>query len=267
MTRILLALCLVACVGCSLDSFLFDPKQEDYAFSRTIIPENNTTINTLTVGGKKVYGVHAFHVPASPAKMLYFHGNRRSLNHYYKWIEIYWELGFDVFAIDYEGYGKSEGTPSEDALLLDAEAAFKFATGDLGWSRSNIVIYGYSLGSIPAVETSAKYACRLLLLEAPIGDADSVVAGASPLKIPAALLMANDYNNVDRIKASRNPLSVIQGTADKTLPWEQNGKRVYDAATVPKRYRWLDGAGHGDIPKDIGRENYKALLMELMAGW
>jgi pimeloyl-ACP methyl ester carboxylesterase len=267
MKRILLALCLLACAGCSMDAFLFDPRREDYAFSRAIIPESNTAIVTLMVGGRRVYGVHAFHVPASPSKLLYFHGNYQSLNHYFKWIEIYWELGFDVFAVDYEGYGRSEGTPSEEALIRDAEAAFQFATGDLGWNRSNTVIYGYSLGSIPAVDISAKYACRLLFLEAPIGDADGAVAGISPLDIPGAFVVVRNYSNVDRIKASRNPLIVIQGTADRTLPWELNGKRVYDAATVAKRFRWLDGAGHGDIPNDIGRENYKALLMELMAGW
>ena len=267
MRRILLLVCLVSVSGCSLDSFLFSAKQEDYAFSTAIIPSANTTMYTLTVAGKKVYGVHAFHVPASRDKLLYFHGNYRSLNHYYAWIEIYWEMGYDVFSIDYEGFGRSEGSPSEDALIRDAEAAFQFVTSDLAWSRSDIVIYGYSLGSIPAVETSARQACRLLFLEAPIGNADTVVNGASPLDIPSAFVIVKNFDNIERIKASRNPLIVIQGTADRTLPWEENGKRVFDAAVVAKRCRWLEHAGHGDIPKDIGRENYKALLAELMAGW
>ncbi len=222
---------------------------------------------TLSVAGEKVYGLHAFHTPASRGKILYFHGNYRSLNHYFSWIEIYWEMGYDVFSIDYEGFGKSEGTPSEDALLRDAEAAFQFVTSELGWNRADIVIYGYSLGSIPAVETSARQACRLLFLEAPIGNADTAVNGATPLDIPSAFVLVKSFDNIERVKASLNPLIVIQGTDDRTLPWQDNGKRVYDAATVPKRCRWLDHAGHGDIPKDIGRDTYKALLAELISGW
>ncbi len=267
MRRILLLLCLVSFAGCSLDSFLFSPRKEDYAFSTAIIPGSNARMHTLSVDGKTIYGVHAFHTPASRDKILYFHGNYRSLNHYFSWIEIYWEMGYDVFSIDYEGFGKSEGTPSEDALVRDAEAAFRFVTTDLSWNPADIIIYGYSLGSIPAVETSALQSCRLLFLEAPIGNADTVVAGASPLDVPSAFVLVKHFDNIERIRASRNPLIVIQGTEDRTLPWEENGKRVYDAATVQKRYRWLASAGHGDIPKDIGRENYKALLAELISGW
>jgi hypothetical protein len=268
MNRLLLALCVLSMAACSsLDSFVFDPKQEDYHFSTAVIPASNATVIELRVGSRKVYGVHAFHTPASSAKMLYFHGNYQSLNYYFNRIEMYWELGFDVFAIDYEGYGKSEGTPSEAAILDDAAAAFQVATGSLGWRASDIVIYGFSLGSVPAVDQSAWHACRLLFLEAPIGDADSIADGGSPLDVPGGFVAVSSYDNIARIRSSQNRLIVIQGTADRKLPWEQSGKRVYDAATVEKRCRWLPGVDHGDIPGQIGRETYKSLLMELMAGW
>jgi pimeloyl-ACP methyl ester carboxylesterase len=267
MRRLLLVACLASLSGCSLDSFLFSPKQEDYAFSTAIVPAANQKVYTLAVAGRKVYGVHAFHEPPARGKVLYFHGNYQSLNHYFKWIEIYWEMGYDVFCVDYEGFGKSEGSPSEDALIRDADAALQFVTSDLAWGPGEVIIYGYSLGSIPAVDLSARQACRLLFLEAPIGNADTTVDGASPLDIPSAFVIVKHFDNIERITASRNPLIVIQGTADRTLPWQENGKRVYDAANVQKRCRWLEHAGHGDIPKDIGRENYKALLAELIAGW
>lgn len=267
MRRTLLLALVVLAPACSLDSFLFSPKHEDYSFSTSIIPAANAKLYMLPAGGRKIYGVHAFHAPASRDKLLYFHGNFESLNHYFPWIEIYWEMGYDVFAIDYEGFGKSEGSPSEEALIRDAEAAFGFVTAELGWKGSDLVVYGYSLGSIPAVDTAARQSFRFLFLEAPIGNADTVVNGAAPIEIPSAFVLVEQFDNIARITASLNPLIVIQGTADRTLPWQENGKRVFDAATVAKRCRWIEHAGHGDIPKDIGRETYKALLAELMAGW
>lgn len=252
--------------GCSLDNSFFAPETvENYTFSNNIIPGQNRQLYTLTVNGKTIYGLHAFHTPGSTTKIVYFHGNYKNLDHYYKWIEIYWEMGYDVFSIDYEGYGKSEGEPSEEALLRDADAAMTFVLQDLNWNQNEIIIYGYSIGSVAAVYTSANYACRLLFLEAPIGNADGVLEHSSPVAIPSEFLVVKNFDNIERIKSTKNKVVIIQGDRDETLPYEKNGQRVYENAPDPKKFVLLNNVGHGDFPGDLGRENYKNLLYELFS--
>ena len=249
--------------SCSLDGFLFAPQTgEDYDFSNKIIPSDKMNLYEIKINDKRIYGLHVFHSPNSEDKILYFPGNYRNLNHYYKWIEIYWEMGYDVFAIDYEGFGKSEGKCSEDALLRDSEAAMDFVLTQLFWNQPDIIIYGYSLGSVPAVHISTKYKCKLLFLEAPIGNAGTIMEGSAPLDIPPQFVVVKKYDNIEKIKHTKNKVVIIQGDKDKTLPHEKNGKRVYENAPEPKKFVLIKDARHGDIPADMGRDNYKKLLFD-----
>jgi len=252
--------------GCALDDSFFAPETvENYSFSNNIIPAQNRQLHTLNVNGKNIYGLHAFHTPGSTNKILYFHGNYKNLDHYYKWIEIYWEMGYDVFSIDYEGYGKSEGKPSEEALLRDADKAMAFVQQNLNWDQSQIIIYGYSLGSVAAVNISSNYTCQLLFLEAPMGNADGVLEHSSPVHIPSEFLLVKNFDNIERIKAIKNKVVIIHGDQDETLPHHKNGQRIYDNAPDPKKFVLLKNVKHGDFPGDLGRENYKNLLYDLFS--
>lgn len=268
MRKIILLLLLALWVGgCSLDSFLFNIKKEEYSFSDQIIPAANRTLHTLEVEGLTIYGLHAFHTPPSSEKILYFVGNWENLNHYFDWIEIYWEMGYDVFAIEYEGFGKSEGSPSEDAIIRDGEKAMEFVTQQLSWEADKTIIYGYSLGAVPAIHLSATHTYKLLFLEAPMGSTDTVIESNIPLDIPWQFVALDKYDSLENIKQIINKVIIIHGKNDDTLPYDRNGLRLYENAPEPKKFVLIENAAHGDIPGDMGRENYKNLLQSLFTFW
>lgn len=87
--------------------------------------------------------------PQAPL-LLYFHGNGGNLSSYVGVLQDLYKAGFHVLAADYRGYGVSTGKPSERGILVDAESVWNFATNTLNFRAEDIVLYGFSMGSVPA---------------------------------------------------------------------------------------------------------------------
>ncbi len=91
--------------------------------------------------------IHGWFVPGESNRvLLYFHGNAGNISHRIHSIREFRELGLSVFMIDYRGYGQSGGKPTEQGLYRDAEAAWRYLTGERGIATANIVLFGRSLG-------------------------------------------------------------------------------------------------------------------------
>ena len=104
-----------------------------------------------TTDGLRIHGW--FHrVPESPSVLLWFHGNAGNLADRLDHLRILSLLGVNVFAIDYRGYGKSEGAPNKEGIYRDADAAYRFLTAEKEFDPDRIVVYGISLGSAVAVD-------------------------------------------------------------------------------------------------------------------
>jgi len=74
--------------------------------------------------------------------MLWFHGNAGNITMRYDLIRLLINMPIRVFIIDYRGYGKSEGTPTEEGLYRDAQAAWDYLTVERKTSPDRIVIFG-----------------------------------------------------------------------------------------------------------------------------
>ena len=87
--------------------------------------------------------------------LLYLHGNAGNISHRYDQIHLLMFLGVCVFIIDYRGYGRSEGRPSEKGLYLDARAAWSRLTESRRIDPGNIVVFGNSLGGAVAIDLTS----------------------------------------------------------------------------------------------------------------
>lgn len=223
------------------DAVLFDNIQGSY------------TQHTLLSGGYTLYGYHLQHLIGGTGKtILFFHGNYMNIDRYWPRSKLLYVTGSDVFIIDYRGYGKSEGEPTEQGLLEDGEAALEYLVNTLGVARTNILIYGYSLGSVPATHIAA-YAdmdeSLGLVLEAPIGSVEIFIQDATYLPIRDAYLTEYRLDNVRAIQDVSLPLLWLHGTADQSQPHHTHGQAVFDqhAGTV-KHQKLVPGAAHSQAP-------------------
>ena len=134
------------------DSMIFLPHPSSYKDS----PE---VLKITTAGGKKISAVYLPN-PSAKFTLLVSHGNAEDLGDDRDWLGNLQHAGFNVFAYDYEGYGTSEGKPTEKAIYEDAAAAYDFLAVDLKTPPESIVIFGRSVGTGPATYYRVKETCR-----------------------------------------------------------------------------------------------------------
>lgn len=122
-------------------------------------------INIPTSDGTKLHGV-LFKADSSKGLIFYLHGNAGSIDTWGDAAKIYADFNYDVFMLDYRGYGKSEGSiNSQQQLLDDVQAAYN--TMKKSYSEDSIVVLGYSVGSGPATKIASTNNPKMLILQAP----------------------------------------------------------------------------------------------------
>jgi fermentation-respiration switch protein FrsA (DUF1100 family) len=192
-------------------------------------------------------GVHvtAWHVPPRDAKpvIVYFHGNGGALRFRVARFRRLIADGVGLVALEYRGYGGSAGSPSEQGLIADAQAAYRFAAGR--YPSQQLVLWGESLGSGVAIALAAERPVGRMIVEAPFTSA--VALGARHYwYLPVSLLMKDQFRSDLRISNVTAPVMIMHGVHDRVVPYAM-GEQLFDLANKPKHFvRFLDG-GHEDL--------------------
>ena len=206
-----------------------------------------------TADGEKLDAIWMPAVTAECAPMLYLHGNAATLRCRARRIQKLNELGFSILAIDWRGYGKSTGTPSQSGLQLDAEAALLWLQQRKASTR--IVVFAESIGTGVAIELVAKHDVGALILEAPYYSAVSLAKAYLPF-FPVGMLMLDHLRSDLWIGKIRTNLLILHGQRDCTVPFRQ-GMRLFSIAPHPKRLIAYPKGGHYDLPEK--HNSYKDL--------
>jgi uncharacterized protein len=164
------------------------------------------------------------------------------------------DLGLGVVALDYRGYGNSEGKPSEAGLYADARSAYDFLRDSLRIPADRIVIYGHSLGSAVATQLATSVEAAGLILEGGFTSVADLGQAIYPW-VPVRWLSRNRFDSKARIGKLRMPLLMIHGRDDMTVPLAQ-GRRLFAAAPEPKTFVEVPG-GHDDA-FETGADAYEA---------
>lgn len=189
--------------------------------------------------------------PAATYTLLFSHGNAEDLGDDLLFLQAVRDTGFSVLAYDYQGYGTSEGRPSERHVYEDEEAAYQYLTRPLHTPPEHIIAWGRSLGGAAAVDLAARRPLAGLILESSFVSAFRVLT-----RVP--LLPIDKFRNLDKIAQVRCPVLVIHGEADAVVPF-WHGQRLLAAAPAPKRSLWVPGAGHNDVADVAGARYFEAL--------
>jgi alpha-beta hydrolase superfamily lysophospholipase len=135
--------------------------------------------------------------------VIYFHGNAEIVASRAKRHGQLTADGIGLVALSYRGYMGSTGSPTEDGLLHDAEAAYRFTASR--FPSSPVVLWGHSLGSGVAVALASRHPVAKVILEAPFSSTADVAAGVFPF-VPVRWLMHDQFRSDQRIGAVRAPL-------------------------------------------------------------
>lgn len=260
--HIVFLLCLIfsaVTFGCfDLDSLMFNNDSlTSYSLRTSVIPESSRTQVVLTSQGKKIVGYYVKSSDSAESTIiLYNHGNRDHVQFYWDRVEFFYTMGFHVFVYDYQGFGMSEGEPSEAGIYSDATAAYQFVKS-LGFADSSIAVYGFSLGGAAAIHLAAHVGTpRRLILEAAFASATSLTQSGTLIDLPSTYVMKGEYNNSEKIRAVHAPVLILHGMEDKFIDIEKNGKVLFNNANNPKKFLAITGAGHSDIPAKMGESVY-----------
>ena len=206
------------------------------------------TANLTTIDGLRLF---AWHWPGRlPATLVIFHGNAGHRGHRLDWIEDLHSLGYGVFALDYRGYGGSEGSPTEEGLYRDGEAALQWL-GKQGIQE--LVYFGESLGCGVAVEMAKRQPPLALILQSGFSSAWDVARKAYPY-LPVRLLMKDPFDSKQKMAKILCPVLSIHGERDSIVPLKL-GRALYDAANEPKTWFPIPEANHNDLPW-VGGKTY-----------
>lgn len=218
------------------------------------------TVQITTGDGVDLWG---WFVPAknSQGVLLFFHGNAGNISHRLDSIATFHRLGLDVFIIDYRGFGRSKGKPTEQGTYLDAEAAWRYLVEERGVSPGQIIIFGRSLGGGVAAWLAQQHCPRGLILESTFTSVTDVGAQSYPF-LPVRLLSRIHYNTLARLPQIHCPVLVIHSPDDRVIPYS-HGRRLFAAANPPKAFVTIRG-GHNEGFLISGRE-YESKLAAFIA--
>jgi len=189
--------------------------------------------------------LHGWFVPAERARatVLFFHGNAGNISHRLDSIRLFHQLGLAVFILDYRGYGRSEGRPSEAGIHQDALAAWRYLTVERELGGSHIVLFGRSLGAAVAAWLAARTQPGALILESAFTSVPDLAAELYPW-LPARWLIRFHYAARDELAAVRCPVLIVHSPDDEIIPF-RHGEALYAVARDPKELLRLRG-GHND---------------------
>lgn len=175
--------------------------------------------------------------------VLFFHGNAGNVADRLDRAEIFHSrFGLDVFLVDYRGYGKSEGSPSEEGLYRDSRAVHAAALAK-GFPSESLLVFGESLGSAVAINLALERPCGGVVLETPFLSLRAMAREHYPF-VPL-LFVRSRFDSEAKIPAVAAPKLFLVAERDEIVPPGQ-GRRLFELANEPKTLFVIQGAGHND---------------------
>ena len=192
---------------------IFRPKKltPDFNYSFDV---NFEEVNLKTFDKSVLNALH-FKVENPKGVILYFHGNKDNLKRWGGIASKFTEYNYDVFVMDYRGYGKSTGERTQELMYEDAQLCYNYLK-EL-YDESTIVIYGRSLGGTFASYVASNNKPKELILEATFNSLQEVLNGKFPL-LPYSKLLKFEFNSSAYMERVDCPTLIFHGTKDRLIP-------------------------------------------------
>jgi hypothetical protein len=225
------------------DYFLFHPKSlpADYSYN---FNQPYKEVN-LNYDSSVNINIIQFTTTNSTPKgiVLYFHGNRKNIGWYAKFAPRFTQQGYEVWMMDYPGFGKSTGNFTEQIVYDWALQTYKLANATM--SADSIIIYGKSLGTGVASQLAAIKKCRRLILETPYYSLPDVVAGYAPI-YPLQRLIKYQFPVHQFLPLIPEPITIFHGTNDWVIHYS-HAKKLRPLLKPTDAFITIEGGDHKNL--------------------
>jgi uncharacterized protein len=260
--------------GC--DGLFFYPSRElyDNPFVSPFSPED---VSFKTADGLTLHGWF-FRAKDAAGSVLFLHGNAENIRTHVLGVLWLVKAGFNVFIIDYRGYGKSEGKPSPEGVVKDAEAALETLLAMPAIDRDRIIVFGQSLGGAVAIDlvatTPYRKNIRALVVDSAFASYREIAREkmdalwfTRPFRYPLSLAFDDRFSPLRFVsRVSPAPVLFLHGLQDAVVP-SHHGEDLFDAAGKPKELWLTGGAGHISSTRDPEvRARLKEYLLTRLTG-
>lgn len=238
------------------DKILFHPEVLDtnykfnfeVPFDEVFLPVSNTDT------------IHLVHFKTSKhdvkGNILYFHGNRKNIAYYFNRVPNFLAAGYDVWMPDYFGFGKSRGALTEENLNLLADQAFRYASSQ---SKSDLIVYGRSLGTGLASYVSSQYKVKKLILETPYSSIPSLFNRYAFI-YPVNRMCNFKLSNFDYLQSVKAPIYIFHGEKDGVIPIKE-AARLKKVLKSGDQFIEIENGSHNDISNF---PEYKNVMEDLL---
>ena len=234
---------LAGCVFIAQGSLLYYPQMgREMA---TTPAAHGLTYEDVSIRTEDGETLNAWWLPVARARgaVVLFHGNAGNISHRIDYARMFGNLGYSTLLVDYRGYGKSTGKPTEEGTYRDALASWNWLGATHALGAGDIVIFGESLGGPVACWLAARHTPRALIIASSFTSVPDL--GAELYRfLPVRLLSRFKYDTRECLAGVRAPVLIAHSREDDIVPYA-HGERLYAAANEPKQFLVLRG-GHND---------------------
>lgn len=271
--QVLVAVLLI-CSGLSgCTSVFLHPNSVQYFANRPL----GTPAQDVWIDARDGSRLHALYLPAQGTPrgtLLHLHGNAENLSshvHMVTWLPAH---GYAVLALDYRGFGRSNGKTSVDAIHEDAEDALAWLASQDPQTTGPLIVFGQSIGASVAIRFVAQSPLRervaAVIADSPFASYRGIAREKLgmlwltwPLQWPLSFLISDRYAAIDVVAdISPIPLLLLHGERDNVID-ASHSQRLFDAAGEPKALWPIPEGGHID---SMHRESLRAQLLEYLSG-
>lgn len=209
--------------------------------------------------------LHGWWIPNPSAQFTFlaFHGNASNIAGRAEVYRFLWQLPANVLAVEYRGYGRSEGNPSEAGIYQDAQAGYDYALKTLNVQPERIISFGQSLGTAVAVDLAARRPVAAVVLEAPFPSTRAVTRRIYPYLPGIGLVAKSKFDTAEKLARVRVSVLIVHCTQDPVIPFLL-GEEVYQHARSPKFFLRIDGVCHEEASL-IAPARYRQQLLDFLS--
>jgi pimeloyl-ACP methyl ester carboxylesterase len=175
--------------------------------------------------------------------VLYFHGNKKNISWYAKYSNYFTKNNYEVWMIDYPGYGKSNGNFSEENLYKWSVQFYKLARAS--FSIDSIIIYGKSMGTGLAAQLASIRDCKQLILETPYYSFPQVLKDYIPI-YPVNFMLKYKIPTYEYLQKVDAPITIFHGTNDWIIR-NKNANKLKPFLKNRDQFISIKGGSHNNL--------------------